>query len=112
VADGAIWIWSLIKNRVRHATKTLDFYHGSEHHWSRARHLHPDSPERAAAWTKPLLYELRHTPKHGVIHTLEELLATNPDDSIINREVHYFQNHCDHLNYADVAARNTPNCCD
>ena len=47
MAYGAIWIWSLIKNRVRHATKTLDFYHGSEHHRSRARHLHSDSLEWA-----------------------------------------------------------------
>ncbi len=43
-----------------------------------------------------------------MIHTLEELLAGNPTDPIINREVNYFQNHRDHLNYADLAARNAP----
>ena len=108
VADGALWIWNLIEDRFSQATKTLDFYHGSEHLWSLAHHLYPDSPELAAAWIKPLLHELRHTPEHRVIHTLEELLARNPADPIINREVNYFKNHRDHLNYADLAARNAP----
>ncbi|MFZ4780519.1 MAG: hypothetical protein ACOYM3_34635 [Terrimicrobiaceae bacterium] len=108
VADGALWIWNLIEDRFRQATKTLDFYHGSEHLWSLAHHLHPDSPELAAAWIKPLLHQLRHTTEHRVIHTLEELLAGNPADQIINREVTYFQNHRDHLKYADLAARNAP----
>ena len=62
----------------------------------------------AAAWIKPLLHQLRHTPEHRVIVTLEELLAGNPADPIINREVNYFKNHRDHLNYADLAARNAP----
>lgn len=108
VADGALWIWNLIEDRFRQATKTLDFYHGSEHLWSLAHHLHPDSPELAAAWIKPLLHQLRHTPEHRVIHTLEELLARNPADPIISREVNYFRNHRDHLNYADLTARNAP----
>jgi hypothetical protein len=29
----------LIEDRFSQATKTLDFYHGSEHLWSLARHL-------------------------------------------------------------------------
>ena len=108
VADGALWIWNLIEDRFTRATKTLDFYHGSEHLWSLAHHLYPESNEAATAWIKPLLHQLRHTPDHRVIHTLEELLAGNPADPIIRREVNYFQNHRDHLNYADLAARNAP----
>jgi hypothetical protein len=108
VADGALWIWNLIEDRFSQATKTLDFYHGSEHLWSLAHHLHPECPDRAAAWIHPLLHQLRHNPQHRVIHTIEELLAQNPDDPIINRQVNYFQNHRNHLNYADVAARNAP----
>ena len=108
VADGVIWIWNLIEDRFREAPKTLDFYHGSEHLWNLAHHLCPESNEAAVAWIKPLLHQLRHAPDHRVIHTLEELLAGNPADPIIKREVTYFQNHRDHLNYADLAARNAP----
>lgn len=107
IADGALWIWNLIGDRFRGATKTLDFYHGSEHLWSLARHLYPEQDE-AAAWVLPLLHQLRHTPGHRVIHTLEDLLAANPGDPVIAREVNYFQNHREHLNYAGQAARNAP----
>ena len=65
----------MIEDRFSEATKTLDFYYGSEHLWSLACHLHPDSSELAAAWIKPLLYQLRRPPEHRLIHTLEELLA-------------------------------------
>lgn len=108
VADGALWIWNLIEDRFSQATKALDFYHGSQHLWSLAHHLHPDSPELAAAWISPLLHQLRHTPEHRVVHTLEELLAANPTDPIIHREVNYFQNHRDHLAYAEITACNAP----
>ena len=56
----------------------------------------------------PLLHQLRHTPEHRVINTLEKILADNPDDALICREVNYFQNHRDHLNYAGLAARDAP----
>lgn len=108
VADGAFWIWNLIEDRFAQATKTLDFYHGSEHLWSLAHHLYPQSKEQAAAWVTPLLHQLRHNPDHCLINTLEELLDTNPADPVVNREVNYFQNHRNHLNYANLAARNAP----
>lgn len=108
VADGAVWIWNMIEDRFSQATKTLDFYHGSQHLWSLAHHLYPHSKEEAAAWVGPLLHQLRHTPEHRVIKTLEEILAGHPDDPLIRREVNYFQNHSDHLNYADLAARGAP----
>ena len=108
VADGALWIWNLIEERFSQATKTLDFYHGSEHLWSLAHHLYPESKEAAADWVSPLLRQLRHTPEHRVVHTLEELLAENPADPTIPREVNYFQNHRDHLHSADLATRAAP----
>ena len=43
-----------------------------------------------------------------MVHTLEELLAKNFADPIINREVISFQNHREQLKYADMAARNAP----
>lgn len=108
VADGALWIWNLVEDRFGEATKTLDFYHASQHLWSLAHHLHPESPELAAAWVRPLLHQLRHVPDHRVIHTLEQLLTDHPCDPLIQREVGYFQTHGHHLNYADRAARNAP----
>ena len=98
----------MIEDRFSQATKTLDFYHGSQHLWSLAHHLYPESKEAAAAWVGPLLHQLRHPPEHRVINTLEKILADNPDDALICREVNYFQNHRDHLNYAGLATRDAP----
>lgn len=108
VADGALWIWNLIEDRFQKATKTLDFYHGSQHLWSLARHLYPENGKEAQAWVDSLLQQLLHNPEHRVVHTLEQLLSNHPTDPIIQREVNYFQNHRDHLNYADLAARDAP----
>lgn len=108
VADGAVWIWNLIEDRFAWATKTLDFYHGSEHLWALAHHLHPDCPDKATAWIKPLLHQLRHDPAHCVVNTLEELLAQNSSDALLTRGVGYFQAHRDHMDYANLADRNAP----
>lgn len=78
VADGAVWIWNLIGYRFSRAAKTLDFHHGSQHLRSFARHLYPHGKEETAAWVGPLLHQLRHTPEHRVINTLEKIWPTIP----------------------------------
>lgn len=108
LADGALWIWNLIADRFAEATKGLDFYHGSQHLWSLAHHLHPESPELAAAWVKPLLHQLRHIPEHRVVQTLEKLLPKCAADPVLQREVAYFQNHRNHLDYAGLSSRGAP----
>ncbi len=113
VADGAVWIWRLVEDRFAQATKTLDFYHGSEHLWALAHHLHPGAPGEARAWVEPLLESLRHESGHRVIQTLEALLADSPadgtaSDPVLEREVGYFANHRDHLDYAGVSSRGAP----
>lgn len=108
VADGAVWIWNLVEDRFSQAAKTLDFYHGSQHLWSLAHHLHPGDKEAAAAWVGPLLEQLRHNPEHRVVETLEEIQALHPDDALIGREVNYFQTHRGSLAYAGMEARGAP----
>src|SRR6266436_2997840 len=94
------------------ATKTLDFYHASEHLWALARHLHP-GPGEAAQWVEPLLHQLRHSVEHRLIESLEKLLPADtpgspPSDPLVEREVEYFRHHRDHLQYASLAARGAP----
>ncbi|MCK5843930.1 MAG: hypothetical protein KAG97_04425, partial [Victivallales bacterium] len=40
VADGAVWIWNLARDRFPWAQGTLDFYHGAEHLEALSRALH------------------------------------------------------------------------
>lgn len=116
VADGAVWIWGIIQDRFATATKTLDFYHCSQHLWELAHHLHPGDPQAARQWIEPLLQSLRHDPQHRVVETLEELLGPspespsekNPPDPALATKVAYFRTHRDHLNYAALADRGAP----
>ncbi|MDX2112005.1 MAG: UPF0236 family protein [Verrucomicrobiota bacterium] len=117
VADGAVWIWNLIEDRFSKATKTLDFYHASEHLWGLAHYLHPSDNEAAKRWVEPLLHSLRHDQQHRIIERLEELLSSHEDPQIQNApaqcaeldsKIQYFRNHKEHLNYASLAARDAP----
>jgi len=112
VADGAIWIWRIIEDRFATATKTLDFYHGSQHLWDLANYLHPSAPEAARQWIEPLLHSLRHDPQHRVIEKLEKLVCPSPEgvapDSSLTTKVEYFLSHREHLQYAELAARGAP----
>lgn len=112
VVDGAVWIWRLIADRFPTATATLDFYHASGHLWELAHHLYPEA-RAAAQWVEPLLHQLRHNPDHRLIESLDELLApatpqSPPPDPLVQREVEYFRDHRDHLQYASLAARGAP----
>ncbi len=112
VVDGAVWIWGIIQDRFATATKTLDFYHGSEHLWDLANHLHPGDPQAARQWAAPLLHSLRHDRQHRVIESLEKLLCPTPEgvppDPAVANKVEYFLTHRDHLHYAQLAARGAP----
>jgi len=112
VCDGAVWIWNIIEDRFQDAIKELDFYHGSEHLWAVARDLYPQ-PEQARAWVEPLLHQLRHGQEAKVVETLENLPQAVRElggmlSELIQREIHYFQNHREHLHYQDNAAKGFP----
>lgn len=115
VADGAPWIWGIIQDRFASATKTLDFYHGSQHLWELAHHLHPDNAQAARQWIEPLLHSLLHDRHHRVVETLEELLCpregspaeTLPSPALVTG-VEYFRTHREHLDYAALASRGAP----
>ena len=113
LADGAVWIWCLIKDRFPTATARLDFYHAGEHLWDLAHHLHPGNSDAAKRWVLPLLHELRHDPQHRVIETLEQLLVPSvtenqPSDEVLEAKVEYFRNHRAHMDYANLAKRGAP----
>jgi hypothetical protein len=40
VADGASWIWNVVRDRWAGAHQLLDFYHASQHLWALAQALH------------------------------------------------------------------------
>jgi len=112
VCDGAVWIGNSIEARFQSAIQERDFYHGSEPLWEVARDLYPQ-PEQARAWVEPLWHQLRHGQEAKVLATLESLPETLRNvgsglNELLQREIHYVQNHREHLHYQDNAAKGFP----
>lgn len=110
VADGAVWIWNLVEQRLPWAEQRLDFFHASEHLWEVAKELHGAGTAEAQAWVTPLLQQLRHGQAQNVLNSLEELkhAVAREHQELINREAAYFESHRDRLDYEAGASRGEP----
>ena len=113
VMAGAVWLWDLADDRLASAVKTLDFHHARDHLWALAHQLHGQDTPEARAWVQPLLKSLRGGGEARVVRRLEQLLATSAarppaQQSELEREVRYFQNHRDHLHYQAMAEAGAP----
>lgn len=112
VADGGVWIWNIVKDRFSDAVGVLDFYHASEHLWAVGRAMFKDE-EQCRAWVEPLLHSLAHGGEADVLSSLEDLQALcasldkEPRETV-ERTIHYFQDHRDHLHYQDVESQGCP----
>jgi hypothetical protein len=112
LADGAVWIWNIIKDRFESGLKGLDFYHASTHLWAIAHELFPQE-DQARAWVQPLLHQLKHGQEADVLASLEALPVQQQAaglslSDLLQREIAYFQTHRDHLHYQDLAAKGSP----
>jgi hypothetical protein len=113
VADGAVWIWHLQKDRFASAHGLLDFYHASQHLWAIAHDLFADNQEKAQAWVEPLLHQLRHGQSERVLQRLEDLPRWcknrgQPVPEAVAREQAYFAHHRDHLDYQGMEKKGYP----
>ena len=113
VMDGAVWLWDLAQDRFADALKTLDFHHARDHLWAIAHTLHGEGTPAAQAWVRPLLQDLRHGKEARVVHRLETLLESKTQhpaatQTVLEREVNYFQAHRDHLHYQRMAEAGAP----
>jgi hypothetical protein len=93
-ADGGAWCWDIQARYFNEATGVLDWYHASEHVWTAARLVAPDSPETwvhealdqlhaggGAAlmmWLKPQLAHRRGSPREA-LEDLQNYLAGQLD---------------------------------
>ena len=101
IADGAVWIWNLAKDRFAQAHQRLDLWHAIQHLWVIAHELHGAGSAEAAAWVKPLVAQLEKGQAQRVITKLEEVLRTLPGEeaAVVAREVKYFQSHRERMDY-------------
>jgi len=115
LADGAVWIWNLAKNRFKDATHRVDLWHVSEHLWAVANDLYGQGTPEARQWVQPLLSWLKRR-KDGaldVIHALEDIRSqitglTETQMQMLDREIGYFEERKDKMDYKQGKALDQP----
>ena len=114
LADGAVWIWNLAKNRFKDATHRVDYYHVCEHLWTVAHDLYGQTPQ-AGQWVMPMLRWLKRR-KDGaldVINALQEIRdnlqeLTAKQQETLDREIGYFEERKDKMDYKNGQALDQP----
>lgn len=114
LADGAVWIWNMARNRFKDATHRVDYYHVCEHLWTVAHDLYGQTPQ-ARQWALPMLRWLKRR-KDGaldVINALQEIrgglekLSARQQETL-DREIGYFEGHKDRMDYKNGKALDQP----
>ena len=109
VADGAPWIWNVVKDRWGDAHQLLDFYHASQHLWSLAEALYPKDETARRAWAEERLHRLRHGQEKVVLKEIAALPRRRGQaGKVIEREQNYFAGHAGRMNYQALAKRGWP----
>jgi hypothetical protein len=104
LADGAVWIWNLVKDRFPDASQSLDLYHAEEHLWAVANDLHGRGTPEARAWVAPLLQQIRDDQTLAVIASLTELKPRllEAQQKNVQTEIEYFGNNAHRMKYKKV----------
>ena len=106
IADGAVWIWNLAKDRFPDAVQRLDLWHAQEHLWAVAHDLHGRGTPEARAWVAPLLQQVRDDQTGAVIATLAELKPRlqAKEQAKLQTQIEYFEHNTHRMKYKDILA--------
>jgi len=104
IADGALWIWNLAKDRFPDARQQLDLYHAEEHLWAVAHDLYGKGTPEAQAWVAPLLQQVRDDQTVAVIASLAELkpCLLEAQQKKVQEQIEYFEHNAHRMKYKQV----------
>jgi len=104
IADGAVWIWNIAKERFAEARQQLDLYHADEHLWAVANDLFGRSTPEARAWVAPLLQHVRDDQTCAVIASLKELKPRlqQAEQEKLQTQIEYFENNEHRMKYKEI----------
>ncbi len=110
VADGALWIWNLTRDRFAQAEQRLDYYHASQHLWAVAQALYPEEESRARAWIQPLLRKLKSGRTPALLNDLRRLAQRlrRKKRQAVENELRYFEEHRHRMDYATARKHGEP----
>ena len=104
IADGALWIWNLAKDRFPDARQRLDLFHAEEHLWEVAHDLYGKGTPQAQAWVAPLLQQIRDDQTVAVIASLSELKPRllEAQQKKIQTQIEYFEHNAQRMKYKEI----------
>jgi len=104
IADGALWIWNLAKDRFPGARQELDLFHAEEHLWAVAHELYGKGTPEAQAWVGPLLQQIREDQTVAVISALSELKPRllEAQQKKLQTQIEYFEHNTQRMKYKEV----------
>jgi len=115
LGDGALWIWNIAADRFKNARQRVDLHHVKHHLWALAHQIHGEGTVAAKRWVEPFLrwLEQRHNGPLDVIQSLERLRTTlrkitQEQRQAIEREIGYFQEHKNRMDYKSGKALGQP----
>jgi hypothetical protein len=106
IADGALWIWNLAKDRFPDARQQLDLWHADEHLWEVAHDLYGRGTPEARAWIQPLLEQIRADQTPEMIQTLTQLKPRLSEilQEKLQKQIDYFENNTHRMKYQHILA--------
>jgi hypothetical protein len=104
IADGAVWIWHLVKDRFPQARQQLDLYHAEEHLWAVAHDLYGKGTPEARAWVTPLLEKVHQDQTCALIANLKELQPPLQQtlQEKLQTQIEYFENNEHRMKYKSI----------
>jgi hypothetical protein len=104
IADGAVWIWNVVKDRFPQARQQLDLYHADEHLWAVANELYGRGTPEALAWVTPLLNYIRDDQTQAAIASLSELKPRllQAQQEKLQTQIEYFENNAHRMKYKEI----------
>jgi len=104
IADGAVWIWNLVRDRFPEARQQLDLYHADEHLWAVAHELYGHNTPEARAWVAPLLLQIRNDQTTTVIASLAELKPRllQAQQEKLQTQIDYLENNAHRMQYRQI----------
>lgn len=107
-SDAANWLPALGTRHFPEATVIRDFYHAREHLGTMGEALHGQGSSEAAEWATKMGHRLQKEGARPLVAEWERMDVTPKNPKIWEREVAFFRNNQDEMDYPAFRARKLP----
>lgn len=102
IADGAPWIWILVRTHFPGAIEILDLYHAREHLWKLAAKLFPSDEVARRRWVKRFQQKLDDGKIKRLVADLRSLSTSNRElRKAIETEADYYEKNAHRMRYPE-----------